>query len=376
MKIIYFTSAQRIEDFKRLLPKWTVSPNLSNQNFHNKLIRALSLTHEVEAISIRPTNHLPYPALLGKTVKEGNITWKYVPVSHDKINKWLFLTSRAIKCAGEPAKDDVVITDTLNLSILKAAIRYARKYNLKILGVCTDNPLNISFTSESYRNNVLSLGRSLDGFICLTEKLSELYDKEGKPAVVIDGITEASNKRKCEHEIKDPYIFFGGSLMAKYGVYNLIRAFEALNRTHLKLVLCGHHEERNLKAYLKHCKNVIYLGALDYDEVNVLEKGALVAVNPRPAMNEIDECSVPSKTLEYLANGVLTITTRNQFLEKNYKECIVWAETGSAEDLQAALEVALNMSEAEQNKMKKLAKDVVDKRTSFGTVNRIIESLL
>ena len=56
MKIIYLTTAQSNDDFKNALPKWKKAPNTSNQNFHNKLIRALSTRHQVFVISIRSIN--------------------------------------------------------------------------------------------------------------------------------------------------------------------------------------------------------------------------------------------------------------------------------------------------------------------------------
>lgn len=375
-KVIYLTTAQGQKEFERLLPKWRVSPNLSNQNFHNKLVRAVSLVREVDAVSARPINiHFFIPLLHKKTVKEDNVTWKYIQVNIGKVNKKLLFEKRIRDAIGKPSEDDVLMVDTLNYSLLKAAVKFARANNLKIIGIVTDNPLNISYTSAKYKNKVLELGQSLDAFVCLTDKLNNLYNPENKPFVIIDGVTEQTPKLEPKHKIDTPYIFFGGSLMHEYGVRHLINAFVALERDDIKLVICGHHEDKNFKSYVKHFKNIVYLGALPYSEVNALEKGALLAVNPRPINEKIDDYSFPSKTLEYLSNGVLTISVKNPLLVNRYKEAIIWAESGSMEDLKAAMEYALSLEEKEKEKIKKTAIKAVSDRTSFEAVSKVIETL-
>ena len=375
-KVFYFTTAQSKQEFARLLPKWRVSPNLSNQNFHNKLIRAIATIRDVDVISARPINrHFFIPQLFKKTVKDGNITWKYIRVTTDKINKKLFFYKRIREAIGQVKEDDVIITDTLNLSLLKAAIRFSKTNNLKIIGICTDNPLNISFTTDKYKNELLELGKELDAYICLTEKLNNLYNPENKPFVIIDGVTEKVDYRP-KYKIDGPYIFFGGSLMHEYGIRNLINAFESLERKDLKLVVCGHHEDKNFKSYVNHFENIVYVGALTYDEVNALEQDAILAVNPRPNNDRIDDYSFPSKTLEYLSNGVLTVAVRNSLIENRYKECIVWARDGSMEALKEAIEQALSLTDAEANKIKKAAIKTVSERTSFENVSKVIEVLL
>ena len=46
-----------------------------------------------------------------------------------------------------------IFVDVLNLSLLKTAIKYRDKYNMKIVGICTDSPNNISFISKRYNEN-------------------------------------------------------------------------------------------------------------------------------------------------------------------------------------------------------------------------------
>ena len=375
-KIIYFTTAQDIDSYPDFLKKWTVFPNLSNQNFHNKLIRALSLTHEMEVISVRPINKnfkgklLPY-----KEVKEKNITWKYILVKQSRVDKLLNLGRRINKALDKNEEGSVVLVDVLNLSLLRKACKVAKRLTAKIYGICTDNPLNISFTSESYNEKLLKLIHSLDGYICLTEKINELLNVNNKPYVLIDGISE-DMIIDVPVEVEGDYIFFGGSLMKEYGILSLVDAFEKLNKKKLKLVIAGHHENQEFLDYIKDKQNVVYVGPLDYKSVISYEKDAICCVNPRPINPKIDDYSIPSKVLEYLSVGSITISVENKLLKERYGDAIVWAKSGDSDDLCLALKKALKLSENEKHELFVAAVSLTQKYTSFKTVCNLIDKAL
>ena len=374
-KIFYFTIAQSNSTLNEYLSHWRVAPNLSNQNFHNKLIRSLSLSHDVEVFSVRPINSNFNLKTLQKATKiENNITWNYIELHNNRFDKLLNHNKRINSIDIKVNHGDVVFVDTLNMSLLKAAIKFGKKWNLKIIGLCTDNPNNISFTNDSYKSKLLYLGRTLDGFICLTNKINELYN-HSKPFVVIDGITE-DIEPKSEMQIDGQYIYFGGSLMRRYGVYNLIDAFVNLDLKDIKLVICGHHEEAEFKSYIAQKPNILYLGALFYNDLVAVEKGAILAVNPRGIDPQIDEYSIPSKTLEYLANGVLTVTVDNAILRNHYEDSIIWTKSGDTKDLKEAIKHALDLSKEEKDKYIRNAKKDIQHWTSLESINKIIDTKL
>ena len=375
MRVFYLTTAQDIDSFKNNLPKWKIAPNLSNQNFHNKLIRSIALTHDVEVISIRPINaNFETKTLQRATKIENRIRWNYIKVTSNKVDKFLFTNRRVDAVINDITKEDVLFVDTMNLTLLKQANRIKNKYKCKTIGICTDSPFNISFLTDEYKDKLLSLARQMDSFISLTPKINELYNPENKPYILIDGITESNDYGPYDFKIGGEYIFFGGSLMRKYGVYNLIDAFIKLNKSNLKLVICGHHEEKDLKETIKD-KNILYLGALNYEEVSYLEKHSLCAVNPRPIDPKIDEYSIPSKTLEYLANGALTITVKNNMLMDRYGKAILWSESGNVDDLLNALNNAIELDKKERESLINNALKIINKYTSLEAINSEIEKL-
>ena len=184
-KIIYFTNALDQKSFVDYLKKWKVSPNLSNQNFHNKLIKSLSLAFDVEVVSVRAINSNFENSKLSKdVVQEGNIKWNYPEVSTSKVAKLLLLNSRVNKALSLDNSDYVIFVDALNYSLVKAAYKLHKKKRYKIIGVCTDNPFNISFTSNSYRKNLMKYASNLDGYVVLTEGINQIYNLHNKPYIV------------------------------------------------------------------------------------------------------------------------------------------------------------------------------------------------
>ena len=370
-KIYYFTNALDNESFKSYLKDWKVSPNLSNQNFHNKLIRALAITNKVEVFSVRAINrNFNCFSLRKLVVNEGNVTWRYPLVSISKVGKFLFLNRRIKNVSPKEIKDGIVYVDALNLSLVKQATKFAKKHHLEIVGVCTDNPNNISFVKESYNKKLLALAYSFDKYVVLTEKINEVYNPNGKPYIRIDGVNEEVSNLP-EREIEGDYIYFGGSLMKRYGVFNVIEAFKELKRDDLKLVLCGHHVNKaELESAIKDNENILYLGAVSYEENASLEKYSLVSINPRPIDPSLDEYSIPSKSLEALANGTINITVDNKLLKEKYEDVIIWAKTGDVRDIKEALEKVLSMSKKEREALISKGKEKVMHETSLQSINK------
>ena len=345
-KLIYFTNAVDQNSFKDYLMKWKVSPNLSNQNFHHKLIKALSFQFEVDVISVRAINsNFENSKLEASKVKEENTTWNYPCVSVNRLSKALLLNSRIKKSLELDDSNYVIFVDALNYSLVKSAFKLHKKKGYKIIGICTDNPYNISFTSALYIRNLMKYATKLDGYVVLTEGINKVYNLNDKPYIQIDGVNEDKEINTTTH-FEKPYIYFGGSLMEEYGVYNLIDAFKELKLDNTALLICGHHlQKEKLFEKIGNDESIKYLGPVNYEDNLSLERNALLCVNPRPINPKIDDYSIPSKTLEFLAAKSLCVTVDNKLLKENYNDVIFWAKSSSAEDLKAAIKEALSVSD-------------------------------
>ena len=123
-------------------------------------------------------------------------------------------------------------------------------------------------------------------------------------------------------------------------------------------------------------EKVTYLGAISYEDNIALERGSILTVNPRPINEKIDSYSIPSKTLEYLANGCLNVTVSNELLKQHYDQCIIWAKSGEVEDLLEAMKKALELNRTEREMLSLLGKNKVMQYTSLENVNKLIDTEL
>ena len=73
MRIIYFTTACEKSYYDSFICNWESSLNTSIQSLHNRLIRSLAMTHEVEVISVRPFSrkYCKFKMLPASTSQEG-----------------------------------------------------------------------------------------------------------------------------------------------------------------------------------------------------------------------------------------------------------------------------------------------------------------
>lgn len=379
MKIIYFTTAQDENDYRSFMKQWKIALNPSNQNFHNKLIRSLALNNDVEVISIRPFSRklMKIKKLKNEEKKDGNIKWHYLSRSGLKI-------LRATQCVPEAkkvlkqidTKNAIILTDTINPSVLRTANKINKKYKLPIIGICTDSPSNISGTTKSYTKYLLSHSDNLDGYIALTDGLNILFNPEQKPHFIMEGLVE--NREETEEKMNTkPYFFFGGALMEKYGVYNLIKAFKRLHDDSIDLLICGHHGDKNkLRDEIGKNTNIKLLGLLPVKDVLKYERNCIATINPRPYSEDLDRYSIPSKTLEYMTSGKPVISVRNTILMSKFPDEIVWINSSDVSDIEKGLKEVLSMTPKERENFGFISKNRVLELYSLETVSTNINNYL
>ena len=379
MKIIYFTTAQDEKDYRSFINIWKIPLNSSNQNFHNKFIRALALENEVHVISVRPFSNSKTKVLNLKeeTKVVGNITWHYLRRAGGKVFRTLTIAPQAKRVLKKiDLTDAIFMTDTINPPIVRALVSINKKYNRPIIGICTDSPSNISGTRRSYTVYLLDKCSKYNGYVALTEGLNDLFNPEHKPTFIFEGLVE---ERKFEkHEEKDkPYFFFGGALMKRYGVFQLIDAFKKLNREDIELHICGHHGDKaQIKDAIGDSKNIKFLGLLPVSEVMEKEHNAIASINPRPFSEDLDRYSIPSKTLEYMSTGRPVISVKNSILMDKFPTEVIWVEESNKEQLMNAMKKVLDMTEVEQENLGEQSKNRVLELYSLKSVGKRATSFL
>ena len=376
MKIIYFTTACEKEDYISFSKNWNTSLNTSIQNLHNRLIRSLALTHEVEVISIRPFSkkYCKLRGLPSALTNEGKITWHYLEIKRHKVARFLSAKRQAKKLLSKMnLKDCIILTDTLNPYILNSSTSLAKKYNLPIIGICNNTPSGIHNTGKSYTQFLLSMADDLSGYIAMTSGLNDLYNERSRASLILEGVNESKYK-EFDTKKYGKYIFYNGSLEEKYGVYDFIKAFNELNREDLKLVITGYHnfEESKFSSAIMGNPNIIHLGMLDADKILSLENGSLMNVNPCPYTEDFDRYLIPVNMLDYLASNTITVSVKNNRLQKYFDEDCIWVNSSDEEDLVNGMKKALDMKKDEKNKIVKKATMDMNKNYSMAIVNKKI----
>lgn len=373
MRIIYFTTACQKEDYISFSENWRASLNTSIQNLHNRLIRSLAISHEVDVISVRPFSRklCKLKMLPSSTTQEGRITWHYLEIKRNKLFRFISARKQARKIVSKlNLKDCIVLTDTLNPYLLSSSTSIARKYDLPIIGVCNNTPSGIHDTGRSYTTFLHSLADDLSGYITLTPGLNELFNVNNRANLTIEGVLEDKFKEMSVGEY-GKYILYYGSLEEKYGVYDLIKAFIELNNPDINLVIAGYHgNNEKINKLVKDQRNIRFLGMISNDLVLSLENGSLFNINPRPYSEDYDRYLIPSNVIDYLGSDSLTVSVKNSRLRPYFENDAIWLDSNDKEDLIKGMNQVLNMGDDKKKAIIKKANVNVNKLYSMPAINR------
>ena len=81
-------------------------------------------------------------------------------------------------------------------------------------------------------------------------------------------------------------------------------------------------------------------------------------------------------TIEYLSSGALTISVRNNDLEKHFQDCAIWTNSSDPEDLLMAMKKAISMSENERKKVAERAKNTAISLYSIKKIGKLLTDFL
>ena len=355
--IILLSSLMIESEFAVYQTKAFYKPNPSNQNFYARLLKALTVDNNVSVVSHRPFSKGMFNEtyLMNRNATNGRNHFYYSFVSYKKSFK-AFKEVKSISRSIDEAvtdfhsEDFIIIVDTLRVGLLKAALEAKRRYGVKVIGMLTDNPNNISGVGKSYIRKILQYASNLDGYLSLTDGLLKVFNKNNKPSYIFEGLVDEQIEGK--NEPIDNYYFFAGSLYERYGVKNLIDAYRDSGLVD-KLLIAGNGPlHRYLFDLEQKDSRILYLSQLPKEKIYSFEKKAIANINPRPLDDKLDEESVPSKLLEYLASGRPTISTKHPKLYEIFKDDVFWIDNSSVEGIKSALK---EFSETNQTKLKKMA---------------------
>lgn len=368
MNVVFLTSSTSTKVFNEICNNSQFLPNPSNQNFYHRVIKAVSFYENVEVVSHRPfVKGIHLPSI--KNDDDDRVPYHYTKIRNSILYK-VFSERREIQNTtlkilnSYLQKDCVIVVDVLRRNLLNAAIKIHKKYHIPVMGIITDNPYNLTNSKSSYSKRIIKNTKKLDGYLCLSKGLLFSYGITDKPNYIFEGIVEDIPTYKKE-PLGD-YFAFGGALYERYGVKNLIEAFHNLNKKN-NLVVMGNGPLKDYISETSHSDSrILYLSQVGTEKIYAIEQHALANINPRPLHKKLDNESIPSKMLEYLASGVPTISTKHPRLYELFEKDVYWIDDSSMDGIKKAVEDFIKAPTNEKNKKALSAKTKV--YAMFGTL--------
>jgi glycosyltransferase involved in cell wall biosynthesis len=349
MNLLYLTTAIKDEDYVAALNGGYRVGNPSNQNFHDKMIKALRHYDSVQVLSL-----VPNPQGDLRFINSDNYDYiNCVSPLFDRLGE----RRRQLFSAGEKAIAkgvDAILFDSLSASLGSVAIRLSRKHRIPAIAIVTDNPENLAKAPYFYVSSVEKHLSSAEGVLALSEGLLNALHLEKKPHFLFPGLVEKSQNQRRLFPDKS-YFYFGGALLARYGVLNLLGAYLE-TKPNYDLLIAGHQTPDDaFEALQKKNPRIRFLGQLSKEENYDLEAHGALLINPRPFDTRLDQQSVPSKLLEYLESGSPILSTPHTELQKEFPDDINWL-TGSDEKalsdfLKAHLDKEGHLTAIKENKV-------------------------
>lgn len=184
--------------------------------------------------------------------------------------------------------------------------------------------------------------RNFDSFILLTDAMGEKLGIPVERRMVVEGIfNHQDDPKKTNNEAPDDGVFkilYSGTLAERYGIVDLLTAFNQIKHLNAQLWICGDGDTRSaIEGIASSDPRVCYFGQVPRAQALSLQRAASVLVNPRRPEGEFTRYSFPSKTMEYLASGKPVIMHALPGIPPEYLEHLIIPRTPDAEGLAEAL---------------------------------------
>lgn len=244
-------------------------------------------------------------------------------------------------------KDHTILCGYISFETTLPAILIAKIFNIRIFSMVPDAPLYISTYSKVINpikriiNKLTTkINRQLedkfDGYVFITQAMSNLINRNQKPYIVVEGmISEDNVDSTIYYEKKSPkIIMYAGTLHEKFGIKKMVDAFIKAELQECELWVYGMGDyAQSLNKIAEKYSNVKYKGSVSKSEILDLEKKATLLVNPRPSKEKFTEYSFPSKTLEYMASGTPLLTTKLRGIPNEYDNYLYYFFDESTESI-------------------------------------------
>ena len=238
--------------------------------------------------------------------------------------------------------DSIVIYSTSFPALYAASYIKKKNPHIKIINIITDLPEYMSSGNNLIYSILKSIGiklynlysKHIDGYILLAPKMIEKLPNKNIQWIQLEGIFSNTKRRKSYLKQVDKTILYSGALQSKYGIIDLLDAFEMIEDKEYKLYLCGTGDTVDIiKQRAAIDSRIQYLGVLDHNKVTDLQSKVALLINPRPSKDDYTMYSFPSKTIEYMASGTPVLMTKLKCLPTEYYQYLYFIDSETPEGI-------------------------------------------
>lgn len=281
------------------------------------------------------------------------------------------------------ATDAIIIYSTSFPALYAASYLKRKNPSVKIINIITDLPEYMSSGNNFIYRALKSIGiklynkysKNLDGYVLLAPKMIERLPNRNIPWIQLEGIYVSPPNKKTQFTRKDKTILYSGALESKYGIVDLLDAFEMIDDKEYKLYLCGVGTAvETIKERSSKDTRIQYLGQLDHDVVKNLQSQVSLLINPRPSKDDYTMYSFPSKTIEYMASGTPVLMTRLRCLPKEYCQYLYFIEKETPDGIRDKIVSFFDTPKSERNAIgNKASEFILKNKTANVQASRIID---
>ncbi|HPF88510.1 MAG TPA: glycosyltransferase [Candidatus Limiplasma sp.] len=272
----------------------------------------------------------------------------------------------------QSSQNRMIVVYSLYLPYLRAVAAVKQRYpEVKTCIIVTDLPGRLGLASGrkglpqkmEYRmgNESMRLAAQMDGFILLTEQMTEPLSALHKKYCIIEGMT--SDQGIAPQQItmpKDsrPAVAYTGTLNRELGIAELLEAFQQMNN--VQLWLCGRGDmDAAIADAQSKFDNIHSFGFVPQAQAIYLQSNAELLINPRTNQGAYTRYSFPSKTMEYMHAGKPVLCCKLEGIPAEYDEYLTYIQPQNAEGIRSAVQGMLHKTQQERDDIGRRAKEFV-----------------
>lgn len=368
MKILYFGTVCNLDAYHRLLENSKVKPSVASIVFETSLLQGLfenGVQMEIHSFPMIPAFPHSKRLFFGGQREQlpCGYTCRWLRTINIPVLKQLsrrFDARRIMKrWAKENAGEGIIFTYSIPPFLVADVLKYAKRFGVKAITIVPDLLCDMYINEKPnyiltklkkrYVCRAQRLQDQYHGYIYLTKAMCQAVAPE-KPYIVVEAIADVSSiqQPKLEEKANIRAIMYAGMLHEKYGIINLLDAFDLLSNQNTELWLFGQGTAvAEIQRRTKNDARIKYFGSLPREIILQYERQATCLINPRNVDEMFTEYSFPSKTIEYMLSGTPVLTTKLKGIPSEYFEYVFTADSNAPVDLKLAIEAILKIPQKE-----------------------------